>query len=183
MGARRAPLSARLSDQPNSNTTDLLLTLRRGDPQGYLATLVPRLHEHLDRRRVRAERVDVVLSCRPSHGDHGRAAVPTSGGRVVARRPVVELPPVRPVVVEAQVARVRCRRCGHGTTGQYPDGCGTTGMFGPRLVATAAVLHEEHPVAYARLVELVGGLFGLTVSEGALVEAVGRLTARAGPGR
>lgn len=35
-------------------------------------------------------------------------------------------------------------------------------------------MHEEHHVAYARVVELVEGLFGLRVSEGAVVEAVRR---------
>jgi transposase len=94
---------------------------------------------------------------------------------VVARRQVTDLPLIQPVVVEAQRWRVRCRRCGHGTVAAYPDGFGATGAFGPRLVATAALLHEEHHVAYARLVDVFAGLFGLTVSEGALVEAVGRL--------
>jgi transposase len=42
-------------------------------------------------------------------------------------------------------------------------------------VATAALLHEGHHVADARRVEVFGGRFGLRVSEGALVEAVGRL--------
>jgi transposase len=79
------------------------------------------------------------------------------------------------VVIEARRLRVRCCRCGHGTVGAYPAGFGTTGAFGPRLVATAALLHEEHHVAYARLVEVFRGLFGLDISEGAVVEAVGRL--------
>jgi transposase len=97
------------------------------------------------------------------------------GGAVVGRRQVTEIPPVRPVVIEAQRLRVRCRRCGHGTVGSYPPGFGATGAFGPRLVATAALLHEEHHLAYARLVAVCSGLFGVQVSEGALVEAVGRL--------
>lgn len=42
-------------------------------------------------------------------------------------------------------------------------------------MATAARLHEEHHVAYARLGEVLHGVFGVRVSEGALVEAVGRL--------
>jgi transposase len=102
-------------------------------------------------------------------------ALPAWGGTVVGRRQVTEIPPVRPVVIEARRVRVRCRRCGHGTVGPYPAGFGATGAFGPRLVATAALLHDEHHVAYARLVEVFGGVFGLAVSEGALVEAVSRL--------
>jgi transposase len=82
---------------------------------------------------------------------------------------------VRPVVVEAQRVQVRCRRCGQHTVGRYPAGFGTLGAFGPRLVATAALLHEEHHVAYARVVEVIRDLFGLRLSEGAVVAAVGRL--------
>src|SRR5207302_2053278 len=43
-----------------------------------------------------------------------------------------------------------------------------------RPVATAALLHEEHHVAYARLTDVFAGLFGLRLREGALVGAAGR---------
>lgn len=138
-------------------------------------------HAGVSRPRVSRERVDVVLPCRPARCDGCGADLPRLGGTVVARRQVTELPPVRPVVIEAQRLRVHCRRCGHGTVGRYPDGFGATGAFGPRVVATAALLHEEHHVAYARLVEVFAGLFGLRMSEGALVEAVGRLGQRLRP--
>lgn len=131
-------------------------------------------HPGVSRVRAPADQVQAV-PCRPLTCSHCGAALPATGGVVVARRQVTELPPVQPVVVEAQRWRVCCRHCGHGTVGAYPDGFGATGAFGPRLVATAALLHEEHHIAYARLVEVFAGLFGLTVSEGALVEAVGRL--------
>lgn len=132
-------------------------------------------HVGASRRRTPVEQVDVVLPCRPSHCQGCGAALPADGGRVVGRRQVTDLPPVRPVVIEAQRLRVRCRHCGHGTVGRYPAGFGATGAFGPRLVTSAALLHEEHHVAYARLVAVFGDLFGLSISEGALVEAVGRL--------
>jgi transposase len=132
-------------------------------------------HAGASRRRTPAAQVDMVLACRPRQcGDCGQA-LPVEGGTVVAQRQLTDLPPGRPVVIAAQRWRVRCRHCGHGTVGDYPPGVGATGAFGPRLVATAALLHEEHHVAYARLVELLADLTGLQISEGALVEAVGRL--------
>ena len=132
-------------------------------------------HCGVSRMRLATDQVDVVLPCRPARCRHCGLALPASGGVVVARRQVVDIPPVRPVVVEARRLRVVCRHCRHGTVGAYPDGFGITGRFGPRLVATVALLHEEHHVGYARLVEVLGGLFGLAVSEGAVVAAVGRL--------
>jgi transposase len=132
-------------------------------------------HRGVSRSRVSSAGVDVMLPCRPVTCGHCGHALPAHGGTVVGRRQVIELPPVRPLVYEAQRLRVRCRHCQHTTVGRYPAGYGETGRFGPRLVATAAYLHEEHHVAYARLVTLLGELFGLTVSEGTLVAAVGRL--------
>lgn len=132
-------------------------------------------HAGRSRQRVDCAQVDIVLPCRPHDCHCCGAPLPALGGTVVGRRQVTEIPPVRPVVIEAQRLRVRCRRCGHTTEGRYPDGFGATGAFGPRLVATAALLHEEHHVAYARLGEVLHGVFGVHVSEGALVEAVGRL--------
>lgn len=132
-------------------------------------------HPGTSRRRVDHDQVDNVLPCRPRDCAHCGAVLPAAGGTVVGRRQVVELPPVRPVVIEARRVRVRCRRCAHGTAGQYPDGWGATGAFGPRLVATAALLHEEQHVASARLVEVFAGVCGLEMSEGAIVKAVGRL--------
>lgn len=151
---------------------------RRPDPPAGTAraTRGPKPgHAGTSRTRAQRDQIDIVLPCRPRDCGQCGAALPALGGSVVGRRQVLEIPPLRPVVIEAQRVRVRCRRCGHGTVGRYPDGFGVTGAFGPRLVATAALLHEEHHVAYARLVALFAGLFGVRVSEGALVEAVGRL--------
>jgi len=121
--------------------------------------------------------VEVILTCRPEQCGHCGAALPAQGGKVVGRKQVVELPPVRPLVYEAQRWRVRCRHCQHRTVGHYPAGYGQTGRFGPRLVATATYLHEEQHVAYARLVSVLADLCGLQVSEGTLVAAVQRVAA------
>ena len=132
-------------------------------------------HRGVSRSRVLRTGVDVVLPCRPAVCAHCGDALPAHGGKVIGGRQVIELPRVRPLVYEAQRWRVRCRHCQRTTVGAYPAGYGETGRFGPRLVATAAYLHDEHHVAYARLVRLLADLCGLQVSEGTLVAAVGRL--------
>jgi transposase len=132
-------------------------------------------HRGVSRSRVNSAAVDVIVPCRPETCAHCGHALPAAGGTVVRRKQVIELPPVRPVVYEAQRWRVRCPHCLHGTVGRYPAGYGATGRFGPRLLGTAVYLHEEHHVAYARLATVLGELFGLVISEGTLVAAVGRL--------
>lgn len=154
-------VKARRPDPPAGTTRP-----KRGPKTGHAGT---------SRRRVDRAQIDLVLPCRPHDCAACGAPLPDHGGAVMGHRQVTEIPPLRPVVIEARRLRVRCRRCGHGTVGAYPPGFGATGMFGPRLAATATLLHEEHHVAYARVVEVLGGVFGVRVSEGALVEAVGRL--------
>ena len=132
-------------------------------------------HRGVSRSRVATAAVDVIVICRPERCEHCDAELPAQGGKVVGRKQVVELPPVRPLVYEARRVRVRCRHCRHTTVGRYPAGYGELGRFGPRLVATAVYLHEEQHVAYARLVRVLSELFGLQVGEGTLVAAVGQL--------
>jgi transposase len=132
-------------------------------------------HRGVSRSRVPAPQVDQLIVCRPDCCGTCGTALPDQGGKVVGRQQVVELPPVRPVVIELQRLRVRCRHCGHGTVGTAPADWDPQASFGPRITALAALLHEHHHVAYARLVTLFAEVFGLPISEGALVAAVGRL--------
>jgi transposase len=132
-------------------------------------------HRGVSRSRVPAAQVDQIIVCRPAQCSACGTALPDQGGKIVGRQQVVELPPVQPVVVELRRLRLRCRHCGHGTVGTAPVGWDRHASFGPRIVALAALLHEQHHVAYDRLVTLFSEVFGLRISEGALVGAVGRL--------
>jgi hypothetical protein len=74
---------------------------------------------------------------------------------------VVELPPIRPVMVEAWQYAASCPGCGHRTKGTYPAGLEQTrthslrsGQAGPRVEALLAYRHERHHVGYERLVEV-----------------------------
>ncbi len=138
-------------------------------------------HRGVSRSRVPAAVVDQVLVCRPSQCGACGTALPETGGKVVGRQQVVDLPPVRPVVTELQRLRLRCRHCGHGTVGSAPAGWDQQASFGPGIVALAALLHEQHHLAYDRLVTVFAEVFGLRISEGALVAAVARLETRLAP--
>jgi transposase len=132
-------------------------------------------HPGVSRNRVPSAQVDHVIVCRPEQCSACGTALPATGGKVVGRQQVVDLPPITPVVVELQRLRVRCRHCGHGTVGTAPDGWDPQASFGPQVVALAALLHEQHHLAYDRLVTVFAEVFGLPISEGALVAAVARL--------
>lgn len=138
-------------------------------------------HRGVSRSRVPPAQVDAVLVCRPAQCGVCGHPLSQQDGVVVRQRQVVELPPTRPVVTEAQRLRVRCHHCGHHTTGSYPAAFGAHGRFGPRLLATIALLHEQHHVGYDRLATLVEEYGGVRLSEGALVAAVQRVAAALAP--
>jgi transposase len=135
-------------------------------------------HDGISRRR---QRPDVIVRCRPSTCQGCGESLPLAGQRRVGRSQVVELPPVRPVVVEAWQYAARCGGCGQRTKGTYPAGLEPTRTFGPQIEALLGYFHERHHVSYARLVEICRDLFGLRISEGAIDLALRRLAERARP--
>ncbi len=94
--------------------------------------------------------------------------------RVIGSSQVVELPPVRPVVIEALRCAVECPGCGQTQSADYPAGLEPERVFGPRLEASAHYLHLAHPLSYVRTQAILRDLLGLDISLGALVNVVKR---------
>jgi transposase len=135
-------------------------------------------HAGVSRRR---QRPDVIVRCRPSTCQGCGEPLPLDGQRRVGRSQVVELPPIRPVVVEAWQYAAGCRGCGTRTKGAYPAGLEPTRTFGPQIEALLGYFHERHHVSYERLVEVCRDLFGLRISEGGVDNALRRLAELARP--
>jgi transposase len=135
-------------------------------------------HAGISRRR---QAPDVVVRCRPSTCAGCGEPLPLAGQRRVGRSQVIELPPIRPVVVEAWQYAASCAGCGHRTKGAYPAGLEPTRTFGPQVEALLAYFHERHHVGYERLVEVCRDVFDLQISEGGIDRALRRLAERARP--
>src|SRR3954468_6882622 len=65
-------------------------------------------HDGISRRR---QAPDVIVRGRPSECQECGEPLPLAGQRRVGRSRVVELPPVRPVVIEAWQYAARCQGC------------------------------------------------------------------------
>jgi transposase len=135
-------------------------------------------HDGISRRR---QRPDVIVRCRPTTCAGCGEPLALAGQRRVGRSQVVELPPIRPVVVEAWQYAARCAGCGTRTKGTYPEGLEPTRTFGPQVEALLGYFHERHHVSYERLVEACRDVFGLQISEGGIDRALRRLAERARP--
>jgi transposase len=80
----------------------------------------------------------------------------------------IEIPPLKPYVIRHRRFACRCAHCGVAAKGPAPA-VATTTPFGPRIHALAIYLKGFQALSYERLRGLFHDAFGLTVSEGALM--------------
>src|SRR5437868_9957086 len=183
--ARIAELEAELARRggppktPQTSPTPPSKGFKRGRPPGEGAKRGPPFG-HRGTSRPRAA-PDWIVLCQPRQCAGCGADLATAPQGRVGTSQVVDLPPVRPVVLEAWRYEATCPTCGATTAAAYPAGFEPTRVFGPHLEALWTYLHEQHHVSYARLAALAGDLWHLRVSQGALAHALRRVADRLAP--
>jgi transposase len=103
------------------------------------------------------------------------------GGKVPRRGQVlahaydhVELPPIKPTTTRINLHSGDCSCCGKTVIAKPPADMPPGSPFGPGIVALVTYLHGCQMVSYARLAEMLDGLFGLKISEGAIANMLAR---------
>jgi transposase len=97
---------------------------------------------------------------------------------LVDRRQQVDIPPIRPVVREAQRYGVTCPCCGQCQLGAYPADFESGRVLGQHLEALVVYLHHAHPLSYQRVQHILADILGVSVSLGSLVNTVNRSAER-----
>ncbi|HEV2459640.1 MAG TPA: IS66 family transposase, partial [Ktedonobacterales bacterium] len=123
---------------------------------------------------------DSIVAHRPATCGTCQATLPPTAAAWVERRQVHELPPLRLVVTEHQIAHVRCPRCGATTRGAVPPAVRAPVQYGPRLQALAVYLVQQQFLPYARTREVLTEVFGAPLALGTLVSLVRRGAERLG---
>ena len=85
----------------------------------------------------------------------------------------IELPEIHPVVERHRRLSVRCPSCGMIVAAPLPDAAKGT-PFGPRVHAVATYLKTFQALSYERLQGAFADLFGLTISQGGLMNMLRR---------
>ena len=88
------------------------------------------------------------------------------------RRQVVDIPPVKAVVIEHQAETKRCPCCGEETSGTFPEGVAAPAQYGPGVATVGVYLNQEQLLPIERTCEVMAELFGCPIAEGTLQSAV-----------
>jgi transposase len=124
-------------------------------------------HEPHNRRL--ADNPDAFRDHMPSACEQCGEAFSTDADReLIGEYDEIEIPPVNPYVIRHRRFACRCRHCGVEAKAPAPA-VATTTPFGPRIHALAIYLKGFQTLSYERLRGLFGDAFGLSVSEGALM--------------
>jgi transposase len=118
---------------------------------------------------------DRIVEARAKQCPHCAGGLEAAAQQPVAVYDRIELPPVRPVVTRVVLHAARCPCCAALVRAPAPVGLEPGSPYGASIAATAVYLRYSHAIGYRRLSGLFDHLFGLQISEGALVNLFQRV--------
>jgi transposase len=137
---------------------------------------------HEGHSRVMSDDPNAVVEHRPDRcACCGGALHGDLPAEVVSVSERIDLPEVAPVVTQHRRLAVRCPTCGTRVVAAVPEARGTP--FGPQLHAVATYLKTFQALSYERLQAALSDLFGLTLSQGGLMNLLQRAQRRFRSGR
>jgi transposase len=124
---------------------------------------------HKGHSRGLAEAPDKMEDHRPTHCRHcGLPFAEDEAGAVIGEYDEIDLPEIKPIVCRHRRLKCRCAKCGKATAAPMPQAAQGT-PFGNRIHALALYLKSNQLFSYQRLQGAFADLFGLNLSQGALM--------------
>jgi transposase len=124
---------------------------------------------HKGHARALAKTPDAHKDHRPAHCQHcGLPFGEDAHGEVIGEYDEIDLPQVKPLVRRHRRLACRCATCGKATSAPLPQVANAT-PFGRRIHALALYLKTNQLFSYQRLQGVFCDLFGLDISQGALM--------------
>jgi transposase len=88
--------------------------------------------------------------------------------KIQQRYDKIELPPIKPIVTRVEQYGCTCPHCGSQQTATVPIGLEPGSPYGNRIAALVTAMRYTHGISYNRMQKLLGEVFGLKMSEGAI---------------
>jgi len=87
---------------------------------------------------------------------------------LLSRRQVIEIPPIKPIIIEYQQYRCTCQRCGNDQRASYPKEVKAPIQYGASVTSLVSYFNVFQYIPYARLKLLLQDIFALSLSEGTI---------------
>ncbi|MEJ0046781.1 MAG: IS66 family transposase [Rhodospirillales bacterium] len=128
--------------------------------------------------RALTEHPDRLVEARLDICPHCDSAFPAAAQTPQAVYDRIELPPIRPDVTRVHLFGGRCTCCGKRAVAAAPAGLRPGSPFGRSIEALVVYLHYVQAIGLERLRLVMRDVFGLSISEGALVNIMARAKPR-----
>jgi transposase len=165
---RVGELEAKLG-QPPKTPDNSSLPPSRGQKASSEASNRPKSKPHKGSHRELHPNPSRTLDVRATQCPHCAGDVSTVTQTVSQRYDRIEIAEIKPDVTRVVLHGGFCPCCRRRFKAAAPEGLEPGSPFGPNLRAFALYLRATHAISYERLARLVSDLFGLAISEGALV--------------
>jgi transposase len=172
--ARVAELEAKLGKPPKTPDNSSLPPSRGQKANAEPPAIKPPRKGHPGVARTLAETPDVTHRFYAERCACG-ATLGAAGQELAKEYDHVDIPPIRPVTTRIELFRATCPCCKARVTASAPADMPEGTPFGPGIASTIAYLHGCQMVGYKRLTEVCQGLFGLTISQGAIANMLARV--------
>jgi transposase len=103
------------------------------------------------------------------------AEISKSEQQVMARYDKIDIPPIAPRVVRVERYGCECPQCGVPQIAAVPVGLEPGSPFGNRIAALITTMRYSHGISYGRMQQMLGEVFGLEMSEGAIANLLSRV--------
>jgi len=99
----------------------------------------------------------------------------------LATRQVIEVPVIKPFVVQYEQVGKICPCCQHMQKKEFPAHVNAPIQYGPGVMSTVAYMHTRQFLSLARIKELMSSLFGIEMSEGTIVNLLEKMAEKLMP--
>jgi transposase len=100
---------------------------------------------------------------------------------ILEQRQVVDIPPIKPVVIEYQQKAGICSNCGQRNVGEFPLNISPNVQIGSRTTAIISYFNVQHHLSYERLIQTFKDIFNFNISKGSIDNKIKELSQKLTP--
>jgi transposase len=100
---------------------------------------------------------------------------------VLEQRQVIDIPKIKPQVIEYQQKAGICTTCGSRNVGEFPPSVAPNVQIGDNAKAIIGYLNVQHHLSYERLIQTFSDIFNLDISKGSIDNKIKELAQKLTP--